>query len=172
MLRTTTLIVGVAALATALTITLSSSASTPVRRETYQGRSAIEWHRIALQRLKAREWFRSRLGEQTRATRALRRQLVTMSRRFHQAPTRPPHYNEWLCIHGGEGAWNANTGNGYYGGLQFSQSTWTRNGGLRYASRADLASPLEQMWTAEGAWRESGGSFSQWPNTARACGLL
>lgn len=88
------------------------------------------------------------------------------------APVLPPHYNEWLCIHGYEGAWNANTGNGFYGGLQFMQSTWERNGGLKYAPRADMATPLQQMWTAENAWHESGGSFSQWPNTARYCGLL
>jgi hypothetical protein len=94
-----------------------------------------------------------------------------MSKRFHAAPTRPPHYYQWLCIHGREGAWTSNTGNGHYGGLQFADSTWKRNGGERYASRADLASPLEQMWVAESAWRESGGSFAQWP-TARACGLL
>jgi hypothetical protein len=86
-------------------------------------------------------------------------------------PSLPPHFQQWLCIHRYEGAWN-DTGAPYYGGLQFSYSTWTRNGGLRYASTADLATPLEQMWIAENAWKESGGSFSQWPNTARYCGLL
>lgn len=85
---------------------------------------------------------------------------------------RPPHYSAWLCIHSHEGAWNANTGNGFYGGLQFMDSTWRRNGGLRYAPYAHLATPLEQMWVAENAWKESGGSFSQWPNTARMCGVL
>jgi hypothetical protein len=91
-----------------------------------------------------------------------------------QAAThRPPHYRQWLCLYryenGGYG-WHANTGNGYYGGLQFLQSTWERNGGRRFARRADLATPLEQMWTAERAWRESGGSFRQW-GTAGKCGL-
>ena len=30
------------------------------------------------------------------------------------------HLAGWLCIHAREGAWNANTGNGYYGGLQMT----------------------------------------------------
>ena len=29
-------------------------------------------------------------------------------------------YEKWRCIHEHEGAWNANTGNGYYGGLQMT----------------------------------------------------
>jgi hypothetical protein len=33
---------------------------------------------------------------------------------------RPPHLTEFLCIHRYEGAWNANTGNGYFGGLQMN----------------------------------------------------
>src|SRR6478672_11397482 len=58
------------------------------------------------------------------------------------------------------GNWAINTGNGYYGGLQFSQSTWNAYGGQQYASRADLASREEQIAVAEqtlagqgwGAW--------------------
>ena len=58
------------------------------------------------------------------------------------------------------GAWHINTGNGYYGGLQFYQPTWEGYGGLQYASRADLASRSEQIAIAEkvlvgqgwGAW--------------------
>lgn len=102
----------------------------------------------------------------------MRRHLLAFHRRFRAAPDRPPHYSEWLCIHAGEGAWTSNTGNGYYGGLQFSSSTWARNGGHKYASEAHLASPIQQMWIAENAWAESGGSFAQWPLTARRCGLL
>lgn len=56
--------------------------------------------------------------------------------------------------------WKINTGNGYYGGLQFSQSTWVAYGGRQYAPRADLASRSEQIAVAEkvldaqgpGAW--------------------
>src|SRR3954454_17185513 len=44
--------------------------------------------------------------------------------------------------------WHINTGNGYYGGLQFSQSTWSGYHGGKYASRADLASRTEQILVA------------------------
>jgi hypothetical protein len=58
------------------------------------------------------------------------------------------------------GNWAINTGNGFYGGVQFNQSTWERHGGLRYAPRADLATREEQIAIAEitravqgwGAW--------------------
>lgn len=56
--------------------------------------------------------------------------------------------------------WHINSGNGFYGGLQFTQSTWAAYGGLKYASRADLATKHEQILIAEkvllgqgpGAW--------------------
>ncbi|WP_406180557.1 transglycosylase family protein [Streptomyces canus] len=56
--------------------------------------------------------------------------------------------------------WSINTGNGYYGGLQFTQSTWEAYGGTRYAPRADLATRDQQIAVAEkvldgqgpGAW--------------------
>jgi hypothetical protein len=63
-----------------------------------------------------------------------------------------------LCESGGN--WAIDTGNGYYGGLQFSQSTWQAYGGLAYAPRADLATREQQIAVAEktlagqgwGAW--------------------
>jgi LysM repeat protein len=58
------------------------------------------------------------------------------------------------------GNWSINTGNGFYGGLQFTQSTWAAYGGTEYASRADLATKDQQIAVAEktlagqgwGAW--------------------
>ncbi|MGW5250813.1 transglycosylase family protein [Streptomyces sp. NPDC004129] len=58
------------------------------------------------------------------------------------------------------GDWSINTGNGYYGGLQFTQSTWEAYGGTAYAGRADLATRDQQIAVAEkvlagqgpGAW--------------------
>ena len=58
------------------------------------------------------------------------------------------------------GNWHINTGNGFYGGLQFTQSTWDAYGGQQFAARADLASAAEQITVAErvldgqgiGAW--------------------
>ncbi|CAM5506554.1 hypothetical protein STENM327S_08346 [Streptomyces tendae] len=44
--------------------------------------------------------------------------------------------------------WDINTGNGYYGGLQFTQSTWEAFGGTRYAPRADLATKEQQIAVA------------------------
>ncbi|WP_063775019.1 transglycosylase family protein [Streptacidiphilus anmyonensis] len=50
------------------------------------------------------------------------------------------------CESGGD--WAINTGNGYYGGLQFDQATWRANGGLAYAPRADLADRNQQITIA------------------------
>jgi hypothetical protein len=58
------------------------------------------------------------------------------------------------------GNWRANTGNGYYGGLQFAQSSWIAAGGLRYAPRADLATRAEQIAVAERLARMQG--MSAW----------
>ena len=51
------------------------------------------------------------------------------------------------CESGGN--WSINTGNGYYGGLQFNQETWDSNGGQAYAPRADLATRAEQIAIAD-----------------------
>ena len=69
------------------------------------------------------------------------------------------------------GNWAINTGNGYYGGLQFSQSTWAAFGGLAYAPRADLATKAQQIAVAErtlagqgkGAWPTCGVGLSSTP---------
>jgi uncharacterized protein YabE (DUF348 family) len=45
--------------------------------------------------------------------------------------------------------WSINTGNGYYGGLQFDMGTWLSNGGGQYAPRADLATREQQIAVAE-----------------------
>ncbi|MET8679147.1 transglycosylase family protein [Streptomyces sp. NPDC004647] len=66
------------------------------------------------------------------------------------------------CESGGN--WSINTGNGYYGGLQFSQSSWSAAGGTQYAPRADQAGKEQQIATAEklldqqgpGAWACAG----------------
>jgi Transglycosylase-like domain len=96
-----------------------------------------------------------------------------MARKLATRARRPPHLAEWLCIHRYEGSWTANTGNGYYGGLQMDIRFQQAYGGslLRLKGTADRWSPLEQMWVAERAHR-SGRGFTPWPNTARMCGLL
>jgi hypothetical protein len=85
---------------------------------------------------------------------------------------KPPHKKAWLCIHRYEASWQAHTGNGYYGGLQMDiefqrfYAAWL----LREKGTADHWTPLEQIWVAERAERDSG--FYPWPNTARMCGLI
>ncbi|WP_028815622.1 transglycosylase family protein [Streptomyces flavidovirens] len=69
----------------------------------------------------------------------------------------------WGCLAECEsgGDWHINTGNGYYGGLQFRQSTWAEHGGLAYAPRADLATRAEQIKVAEKVLANQG--WKAWP---------
>ncbi|KKW62248.1 transglycosylase family protein [Mycolicibacterium elephantis] len=66
------------------------------------------------------------------------------------------------------GNWAINTGNGYYGGVQFDQNTWERNGGLRYAARADLATREEQIAIAEVTRARQG--WGAWPTCSGRIG--
>jgi LysM repeat protein len=59
------------------------------------------------------------------------------------------------------GNWTTNSGNGYYGGLQFSQSTWAGYGGTAYAPRADQATPGQQVAVAEQVLARQG--VGAWP---------
>ena len=59
------------------------------------------------------------------------------------------------------GNWAINSGNGYYGGVQFDQNTWERSGGLRFAPRADLASREEQIAVAQVTQARQG--WGAWP---------
>lgn len=61
--------------------------------------------------------------------------------------------------------WAINTGNGYFGGVQFDQNTWERHGGLRYAERADLATREEQIAIAEVTRAHQG--WGAWPVCGR-----
>jgi nucleoid-associated protein YgaU len=63
------------------------------------------------------------------------------------------------CESGGN--WHINTGNGYYGGLQFTQSTWVAYGGQEFAPRADLASRADQMTVANRVLSRQG--WGAWP---------
>ncbi|MFE3092413.1 transglycosylase family protein [Streptomyces sp. NPDC059248] len=65
--------------------------------------------------------------------------------------------------------WKINTGNGYYGGLQFSQSTWDAFGGREYAPRADLASKDQQIAVAERVLDAQGPGA--WPTCSSQAGL-
>ncbi|WP_159234425.1 resuscitation-promoting factor [Mycolicibacterium vanbaalenii] len=66
------------------------------------------------------------------------------------------------------GNWAINTGNGYFGGVQFDQNTWERSGGLRYAARADLATREEQIAIAEVTRARQG--WGAWPTCSGRIG--
>ncbi|GAA5036936.1 transglycosylase family protein [Streptomyces siamensis] len=78
--------------------------------------------------------------------------------------------SEWDAVAQCEagGNWAINTGNGYYGGLQFAASTWAAYGGTAYASTADKASKAQQIAVGEkvlaaqgkGAWPTCGTGLS------------
>ncbi|MEU2427989.1 transglycosylase family protein [Streptomyces sp. NPDC007861] len=68
------------------------------------------------------------------------------------------------------GMWSADLGNGYYGGLQFSQDTWEEFGGTAYAPRADLASRSQQIAVAEKVLAAQGPTA--WPSCALLTGLV
>ena len=72
--------------------------------------------------------------------------------------------SEWdqvaQCESGGN--WSINTGNGFYGGLQFSASTWSAYGGDQYASTADKASKAQQIAIGEKVLASQG--KGAWPN--------
>jgi hypothetical protein len=71
------------------------------------------------------------------------------------------------CESGGN--WHINTGNGFYGGLQFTRSTWNGFGGGRYASRADLATRSEQIAVAQRVLATQGPGA--WPTCGARAGL-
>lgn len=83
------------------------------------------------------------------------------------APAQAASYRQWdrlaQCESGGN--WRANTGNGYYGGLQFSRRTWTAFGGRAYARTANKATRLQQITIAEKVLHAQG--WKAWPACSR-----
>ncbi|MFE2145188.1 transglycosylase family protein, partial [Streptomyces sp. NPDC059456] len=67
------------------------------------------------------------------------------------------------------GNWSINTGNGFYGGLQFTDSTWRGYGGTQYAPRADLATKQQQILIGEKVLASQG--QGAWPSCGPAAGL-
>jgi hypothetical protein len=82
-------------------------------------------------------------------------------------PPHAPHGANWNAIAQFEGSppgnWQTNTNNGFYGGLQFQQSTWAQFGGTQYAPTADRATPEQQMTIADKALKAQGPQA--WPDT-------
>ena len=71
------------------------------------------------------------------------------------------------CESGGD--WHINTGNGYYGGLQFAAGTWNGFGGGEFAPTADKASRIEQIYVAEKVLAQQG--WGAWPACSASLGL-
>lgn len=97
-----------------------------------------------------------------------------------QGPPGALHYSGdhaamWECIHSLEGAWTANTGNGYYGGLQMGMGFMEAYAPDLLAEKgtADHWTPDEQVAVAEAAWATNGyylgWLYSQWPISGPAC---
>jgi hypothetical protein len=70
------------------------------------------------------------------------------------------------CESGGD--WHINTGNGYYGGLQFSAATWRAYGGTAHAPTADRATRSQQIAIATKVQRAQG--WGAWPTCSARAG--
>jgi hypothetical protein len=87
----------------------------------------------------------------------------------------------WLaqarCVHAKEGRWSANSGNGFFGGMQFMAKTWVRAGGkpdpaFKHPGDARYpfsASPAEQLYRAWVVWNNDGGTWRSWGAVGAAC---
>lgn len=72
------------------------------------------------------------------------------------------------CESGGN--WSINTGNGYYGGIQFAESSWQAAGGTQYAPRADLASREDQIRVGYNLQKMQG--WGAWPACSAKYGYI
>ena len=174
MKRTTITIVAVAmAVAAAAYLGTSSAthaADTPAAVQTYQGRTALQWHKVALQRLRARDWYHSQLGESKRYARRLLRKIGKISSR--DTVLTSSLERKFLCIHGFEGSWT-DPNAPYWGGVQMDLEFMKTYGPEFYRAwgTADHWPVSVQIAVAMRAYL-SGRGFHPWPNTARYCGLL
>lgn len=85
----------------------------------------------------------------------------------------PPNSGVWdkLVECEATGDWSMNSGNGYYGGLQFDKSTWDAHGGDEFAQYPHQASREQQIQVAEQVRDERGGSYGAWPSCSSELGL-
>jgi hypothetical protein len=69
------------------------------------------------------------------------------------------------------GDWSINTGNGYYGGLQFNKSSWDWAGGQQYAEYPHHASRGQQIAVAERLLEIHPAGWGAWPACSSMLGL-
>jgi nucleoid-associated protein YgaU len=131
---------------------MPSHRAQPPRHERYRGR-----HRAPSQLSAGQIAARSTAGATALALPIVG--ISALATGTAEAATESQWDNVAQCESGGN--WHINTGNGYYGGLQFSQGTWVGYGGQRYAGRADLATKSAQIVIAEKVL--AGQGWGAWP---------
>ena len=67
------------------------------------------------------------------------------------------------------GNWSINTGNGFYGGIQFKQDVWVANGGTQYAPMPHMATREEQIIMGKKIHAIAG--WGAWPGCQAKLGL-
>lgn len=145
------------------------------RRVAYTRRLTLELRRVYPGTVTKR-FASARAKTGTATLRLWQRRLATATLavlRYGHRPVPPALSSAFLCIHHYEGAWDSNTGNGYYGGFQMDrhfQSLYGPEFVARWGT-ADNWPAWAQLQAALRAYR-SGRGFYPWPNTARACGLI
>jgi len=93
-----------------------------------------------------------------RATRSLVRQTFTIAEVWYRVAE---------CESSGD--WHINTGNGFYGGLQFTAGTWLAYRPQGYPNRADYATPVQQVIVAKRVLLAQG--VHAWPVCGPRAGL-
>ena len=113
------------------------------------------------------------LARAARAATSAARPASAASAGATAAPAAPAHASSpapvssggvnWSAIAACEsgGNWAASTGNGFYGGLQFTEQTWLGYGGGQYAASANLATPAQQIAIAQNVL--AGQGIGAWP---------
>ncbi len=179
-MRTRSVLRRIAVLATLTGVLVPSAHAAPVGDQVAPGvidriqsykRETLRWQRVMGVKLVSTRRLADRPADP--GSPAMLRYWRKRAAKARYAARHPKRLQAWLCIHRREGSWSANTGNGYYGGLQMDISFQRAYGHrlLRTKGRAHKWLPLEQIWVAERAYR-TGRGFYPWPNTARACGLI
>jgi LysM repeat protein len=117
----------------------------------------------------AREWTQTRVASAPRATSVSHTTYVARATSPPPAPVATGS-GVWACIAAHESGGNpgTNTGNGYYGMYQDTQSSWVSGGGLAYAPSANLASASAQLAVNQRIQAQQG--WGAWPVTSRMCG--
>ncbi len=110
----------------------------------------------------------SRLLARTSIAAAVAAILLVFATPAQAGPSRQDRWDRLAQCESG-GNWRANTGNGYYGGLQFSPRTWRAYGGGAYARTAHRASRSQQIAIAERVLRSQG--WNAWPTCSRRAGV-